>query len=89
VKEEGDRVAPELKITANTPPVFLLQAEDDFARVENSIGYFTALKAAKVPAEMHIYAQGGHGYGLRKTQLAITEWPALVERWLHSIGVLK
>ena len=46
------------------------------------------LKNAKVPAEMHMYAQGGHGYGLRRTAFPITSWPKLVETWLHTIKVL-
>jgi acetyl esterase/lipase len=79
---------PELQVTAQTPTTFLLQAEDDPVHVENSLVYFQALKAANVPAEMHIYAQGGHGYGLRHTELPITAWPHLVDTWLHTIGVL-
>jgi hypothetical protein len=47
-----------------------------------------ALKNAKVPAELHIYAEGGHGYGLRRTELPITAWPHLVETWLRTIHIL-
>ncbi len=47
-----------------------------------------ALKNAKVPAELHIYASGGHGYGLRRTALPVTTWPTSVETWLHTIGML-
>jgi len=79
---------PEIHVTEKTPPTFLLQAEDDPVHVENSLVYFRALKAANVPAEMHIYAHGGHGYGLRPTELPITGWPKLVETWLHTIKVL-
>jgi acetyl esterase/lipase len=89
VKAEGDKVSPELKVNAQTPPTFLVQAEDDPVRVENSVFYFMALKNAKVPAEMHLFAAGGHGYGLRPTSAPITGWPALAEKWLHTIGVLK
>jgi acetyl esterase/lipase len=64
-KEHPETVAPELKITEKTPPMFLVQAEDDSVPVENSLFFFRALKAAKIPAEMHIYPTGGHGYGLR------------------------
>jgi acetyl esterase/lipase len=74
--------------TAQTPPTFLVQAEDDPVHVENSVVYFLALKNAKVPAELHIYAQGGHGYGLRRTELPVTTWPQTVEIWLHTIHVL-
>ncbi len=79
---------PDINPTAKTPPTFLLQAENDPVHVENSIVYFLALKKAHVPAEMHIYAQGGHGYGLRNTGLPISHWPALVDTWLHTINVL-
>ena len=74
--------------TDQTPPTFLVQAEDDPVHVENAVVYFLALKNAKVPAELHIYSQGGHGYGLRKTELPVTTWPQAVEVWLHTIHVL-
>jgi len=79
---------PEIHPTANTPPTFIVQAEDDSAHVENALLYFQELKNAKAPAELHLYTQGGHGYGLRRTALPVTAWPALVETWLHTIDVL-
>jgi acetyl esterase/lipase len=79
---------PDINPTADTPPTFIVQAEDDPVHVENAVVYFLALKNAKVPAELHIYAQGGHGYGLRRTALPVTTWPQAVETWLHTIGVL-
>jgi acetyl esterase/lipase len=79
---------PEINPTANTPPTFIVQAEDDPVHVENALVYYQALKNAKVPAELHIYAQGGHGYGLRRTELPVTRWPEGVETWLHTIKVL-
>ena len=79
---------PDIPVTDKTPPSFLLQAEDDPVHVENATVYFMALKNAKVPAELHVYAQGGHGYGLRRTALPITTWPQSVETWLHTIQVL-
>jgi acetyl esterase/lipase len=78
---------PDINPTAKTPPTFLLQAEDDPVHVENATVYFQQLKNANVPAELHIFAQGGHGYGLRKTKLPVTYWPAFVEGWLDTIGV--
>lgn len=84
----GIELAPEMTVTANTPPTFLLQAEDDPVRVENSLLYYAALKKAKVPAEMHLFAKGGHGYGLRHTALPVTGWPKLAEQWMHSIGAI-
>src|SRR5271157_2091402 len=79
---------PDIHPTANTPPTFIVQAEDDPVHVENATVYFLQLKNAKVPAELHIYAQGGHGYGLRRTPLPVTAWPQSVETWLRTIKVL-
>jgi hypothetical protein len=47
------------------------------------------LKKAGVPAELHVFSKGGHGYGLRPTNLPITHWPELATSWLHTIGVLS
>jgi acetyl esterase/lipase len=88
VKEDGDKVAPELKVTGETPPTFLVQAEDDGVRVENSLFYYAALRNAHVPAEMHLYPAGGHGYGLRPSANLVTTWPKRAEEWLRSLGVL-
>jgi acetyl esterase/lipase len=74
--------------TAQTPPTFLVQAEDDPVHVENAVVYFMALKNAKVPAELHVYAEGGHGYGLRRTALPVTTWPDSLAVWLHTIHML-
>ncbi len=86
--EQGMAPNSEIHPTADTPPSFIVQAEDDPVHVENAVVYFTQLKAAKVPAELHIYAQGGHGYGLRRTELPVTGWPQLVETWLRTIEML-
>ena len=83
------RLAADMKVTARTPPTLLVQAEDDGVKVENSLVYYAALKQAKVPAEMHLFAKGGHGYGLRRTELPITGWPLLAEQWLRSVGATK
>jgi acetyl esterase/lipase len=88
VKEDGDKLSPELRVTVETPPTFLVQAEDDGVRVENSLFYYAALRNAKVPAEMHLYAAGGHGYGLRPSANLVTTWPKRAEEWLRSLGVL-
>lgn len=89
VRQEGDKISPELTITGNTPPTFLVQTEHDGVRVENSLFYYAALKNAKVPAEMHIYPSGGHGYGLRRTDKTVTTWPLRAEEWMRSMGLLK
>lgn len=89
-KSAGDMVLnPAITIDPNGPPALLVQAEDDPVHVENSLTYFLALKRAKIPAEMHIYAEGGHGYGMRATGKPVTMWPKTAAIWFHTIGVLK
>jgi len=81
---------PDLPVTSQTPPTFLLQAEDDHVdSVDDSLAYYIALKKAGVPVEMHLYAQGGHSFGLRRTKFPITAWPQLVETWLRTIGMIS
>lgn len=90
VKEKNDAVAPELPVsTTNTPPTFIAMAEDDPIRVETALYYYIALKNAKVPAEMHLYPKGGHGYGLRRTADDVTTWPDRVGDWLKASGWVK
>ena len=72
------------------PPTFLVQAEDDYVDgVQQSLVYYAALAKAHVPAEMHLYAKGGHAFGLRPTKDPITHWPKLAEAWLHTIKMLS
>lgn len=80
-------LAPEIKVSPETPPTFLVQTEDDPVHVENSLVYYQALKQAGVPAEMHIFSKGGHGYGMRPSPNPVTGWPKLVETWFHTQGI--
>ncbi|MFZ0294049.1 MAG: alpha/beta hydrolase [Candidatus Sulfotelmatobacter sp.] len=81
---------PQIPVTGRTPTTFLLQAEDDNVDgVDQSLVYYIALKNAAVPVEMHLYAHGGHAFGLRRTELPITGWPQLVETWLGTIGMIS
>lgn len=74
----------EEQVTSNTPPTFLIHATDDKSvPVENSINYYLALKKNNVPAEMHIYEDGGHGFGLG-TKGTNTNWPKACEAWLKA-----
>lgn len=86
---KDSQLNPYVPVTRRTPPMFLLQAEDDpIDTARNSLIYYAALKKAGVPVEMHLYAQGGHGFGLRRTNFPITAWPDLVEKWLRTIGMI-
>lgn len=81
---------PDVRVTRQTPPTFLVQAENDpVDNVNNSLVYYIALKNAGVPVEMHLYAEGKHAFGLRRTKYPITRWPELVETWLRTIGVIS
>jgi acetyl esterase/lipase len=81
---------PEVPVTNQTPPTFIVQAEDDpIDPVNNSRVYYNALKKAGVPVEMHLYAHGGHAFGLRRTKFPITRWPELAEKWLRTIGMIS
>jgi acetyl esterase/lipase len=89
VKEEQDKLAPEIPVSTNTPPAFIAMTQDDPIRVENALFYALALKNAKVPVELHIYPVGGHGYGLRPSANLVATWPARLEDWMRSRGLLR
>ena len=86
---DSDTLNPNVPVSRETPPTFLLQAEDDHVDgVQQALVYYAALEKAGVPVEMHLYAHGGHAFGLRPTANPITHWPALAETWMGTIGVL-
>jgi acetyl esterase/lipase len=79
-----------IAVSSQTPATFLVQAEDDHVDgVKQALVYYTALANAHVPTEMHLYAHGGHAFGLRRTKLPITGWPELAEAWLRTIGIAE
>jgi acetyl esterase/lipase len=79
----------ELQVTPQTPPTFLVQAGDDkTVKVENSLNFYAALHRNGVPAEMHIYPGGGHGFGLHNPTTN-DEWIERLQHWLESNGWLK
>ncbi len=88
LSEQNFAPNPDIRVSDKTPPTFLVQAEDDPVHVENSAVYFMELKNANVPAEMHLYAKGGHGYGLRRTDLPVTAWSELAAAWLRTFQIV-
>lgn len=88
LSEKNFEFNPDIPVTGHTPPAFIVQAEDDPVHVENAVDYFMALKKAGVPAELHVYAKGGHGYGLRPGPNPVTHWPELAQKWLSTVHVL-
>ncbi len=89
VKKDEQALVPELPVTSNSPPTFLVHTEDDNSSADSSLFYFLALKGAKVPAELHIYPDGGHGYGLRPSSHTVSTWPDRAETWLRTLGTLE
>jgi acetyl esterase/lipase len=86
---EEDRLVPELRVGPETPPTFFVHAGDDRISSENSVAMYLALKRAGVPAELHVYASGGHGFGLRPSGDPCSQWSRLCEQWMRSRGLLE
>jgi acetyl esterase/lipase len=85
----GATLDPGIHVTKQTPPTLLLQAWDDpVDEICNSTVYARALDAAGVPSEVHLFAKGGHAFGLRRKEHPVAMWPSLVENWLKEIGIL-
>jgi dipeptidyl aminopeptidase/acylaminoacyl peptidase len=83
-----ERFSNELQITAETPPAFLVHSADDKAvPVMNSIGYFRGLQKNNIPAELHVFQKGGHGYGLAPDRGTESSWPDLCIKWMKQIGI--
>jgi acetyl esterase/lipase len=88
VNKDGE-LAPGIRVTKETPPAFFAHCSDDKVSSENSVALYLALKKAGVPAEMHLYATGGHGFGMRPGKGPVSDWTKRCEEWLHTQGVLK
>ncbi len=87
---EIDKFSNELQINKDTPPAFLAAAEDDkTVPIQNSINYFKSLSKLQIPAEIHIYQRGGHGFGLAKNGGTESYWPEECARWLKLNGFIK
>ena len=89
LKDKSSELAPEIRVSKNTPPVFFAHADDDPHTSSNSVGMHLALKKAGVPSELHVYASGGHGFGLRKSDHPSCTWPDRCAEWMKSQGFLK
>lgn len=88
-KKPGLTLEPSIKIAADCPPTLIIAASDDPTDdPRHSLSYYLALQQAKVPVEMHLYARGGHAFGLRNTSDPVSQWPKVAEKWMNSIGML-
>jgi acetyl esterase/lipase len=81
---ENRTLTPELKLTGNTPPMFIFETIDD-PYGNSAIVMAQAMRDAKLPVEVHLLPEGGHGYGLRPGKRAAETWPLLAEKWLNII----
>ncbi len=82
-------VRPETKkIDKNTPPAFLVHADDDKLPSAISVNFYLDLKKAGVSAELHVYSTGGHGFGMKDRPLPVTQWTQRFEEWLASRKLL-
>jgi acetyl esterase/lipase len=89
VQKDATAIKPEFPISKETPPAFLAHAGDDPVTPESSLFYYLALKRAGVPAELHIYSTGGHGFGLRDAPSPSHTWPKRCEQWLRAGSWIK
>lgn len=89
-KKLVDEYSNELQVSANTGPTFITHAADDPAvPVENALLFYEALRKHKIPAELHIFATGGHGYGMFRRDQPADQWPNLLEDWLKVQQLIK
>ncbi len=87
-KKDQDQLDDFFSVGADAPPMFFVHAFDDDVTVQNSLLLASALKTAGASAELHLFATGAHGYGLRPTQEPVTQWPKQAETWLRRQGFL-
>ena len=82
---------PLFPVPADAPPAFLVCADDDRSHVEPTVKFYLELEAQHIPAEMHIYAHGGHGFGMRPTRkpLPVMSWPDRLKEWLADQNISK
>jgi acetyl esterase/lipase len=88
-EEDVKLFSNELQVTAQTPPAFLVHAADDgTVKVDNSLRFFDALNRHKVPAELHVYQQGGHGFGMNN-KFTSEQWIESCRNWMQANNWFK
>ena len=86
LSDEHVALPAEIAVSKETPPAFIVQTQDDKHYIDSSLAYYTALKSVDVPAELHLFPEGGHGNGLRPSKHAVSGWPALCGAWLARVA---
>ena len=89
VLKDKNELAPDIRVTKDSPPTFFAHAGNDGVRAENSVVMYLALKKAGVAAELHVYETGGHGFGLRPSGQPCSTWPQRCADWMKVQGYLK
>jgi acetyl esterase/lipase len=89
VADKKNELNPDIRVRKECPPTFFAHAGNDGVKAENSVLMYLALKRAGVPAELHVYASGGHGFGLRPSSEPCSTWPGSCAGWLKKQGFLK
>ncbi len=88
--DDNNVIQQDVLVDNHTPPTMLIQAQDDGVGVENSIYFYAALTRRDIPAQLHVFAHGGHGYGMRvPEEQPLSAWPVLCEAWMRSLGVIE
>ena len=85
-KTDKEKLAPEIRVSKDTPPSFLVVAVDDKGSFDSTLKYTLALKAAGVGTELHVYSSGGHGFGMRKSDKPFATWTKRCEDWMRAEG---
>jgi dipeptidyl aminopeptidase/acylaminoacyl peptidase len=89
-KQNQEDLSAQLHVLKQTPPTFLAQAEDDpISNVANSKSMYAALQQNQIVSELHLFATGGHGWGMGKAGTEETSWPSIFENWAKKVGVWK
>jgi dipeptidyl aminopeptidase/acylaminoacyl peptidase len=84
-----NKLVPEVPVDKNTPPTMFIHAGNDPVSADGSVQMWLALRRAGVHSALHIFPNGGHGYGLRPSEDPVSNWPKLAEDWLKRTGRLK
>lgn len=85
---EGGELSPLLRESQQFPPTFLVHTNDDRVTPLSSLTFAAHLHKLGVPVELHLYRAGGHGYGLRETELPVTRWPKAAAQWLRGLSMV-
>ncbi|HXX92440.1 MAG TPA: alpha/beta hydrolase, partial [Planctomycetota bacterium] len=88
-RQDRTKISSQIRITKDSPAALLVVASDDKGSAPGTLRLYEALRDAGVSAELHVFASGGHGFGMRKGDQPFASWPQRCEEWMRSRGYLK